>query len=115
MVESIFPNLDPERFDEIIADLVREAGVLVFSDSVMSIWDLNGDKYILPPVEDAPAFDDILERAVLEAGFATEPLRHCLQELFECMYLRMLEDGMRGFSEREWRAVLEAKELLGHT
>lgn len=115
MVESISPNLEPKQLDEIIADLVREAGVLVFSDSVMSIWELYGDKYILPPVEDAPAFDDILERAVLEAGFATEPLRHCLQELFECMYLRMLEDGMRGFSEREWRAVLEAKELLGHT
>lgn len=54
-----------------------------------------------------------LERAVIEAGFATEPLRHCIQELYECLYLRMLDDGMQGFSEKEWQACQEAKRLLG--
>lgn len=57
--------------------------------------------------------ENILDRAVLEAGFATEPLRHCLKELYECLYLRMLSDGEHGFTEKEWQACQDAKKLLG--
>lgn len=52
------------------------------------------------------------DRAVIEAGFATEPLRHCVAEMYECLYTRMLNDP-HGFTEKEWRAVTSAKELLG--
>jgi hypothetical protein len=57
-------------------------------------------------------FEAFAERAVIEAGFATEPLRHCVAEMYECLYIRMLNDP-HGFTEKEWRAVTSAKELLG--
>jgi hypothetical protein len=59
-----------------------------------------------------PTFDSILERAVLEAGFNTEELRHCIKELHECLYLRMLT-VQTPFTDKEWEACQEAKRLLG--
>lgn len=51
------------------------------------------------------------DRAVIEAGFATEPLRHCVTELLGLLTDRM-SDGVKGFTHAEWIAVRNARELI---
>lgn len=106
----VFPEF-VEYFDEELRDKVLRDGVLFYQNEEWAMYMYKGAVYLLEP----STFDSELQRAVIEAGFATEPLRHAIKELYECMYLRMMADGMRGFSEREWQAVLRAKELLGLT
>lgn len=109
--------------DEVLSDIARSHGVLCYADDVMHVYKWKDGLYILPPententenTEEPSSFEDTLDRAVIEAGFATEPLRHALHELYECLYVRMLSDGMKGFTQREYDAVLNAKELLGLT
>jgi transcriptional/translational regulatory protein YebC/TACO1 len=114
MVENIFDLDKIKAVDEVTERLVRSHGVLVLSDSVAWFYKYKGDIYVLPPeVEEPSSFESALERAVIEAGFDTEELRHCLQELYECLYLRMLNDPIKGFTEKEWRACQVAKRLLG--
>lgn len=57
----------------------------------------------------------ILEAAVLEAGFATEPLRHVIVELQRCFYMRLLAPEVNaGVLSRGEREVLnQARELTG--
>lgn len=113
--------------DEVLSDIARSHGVLCYADDVMHVYKWKDGLYILPPententeeqdlcLQEPSSFEDALDRAVIEAGFATEPLRHALHELYECLYVRMLSDGMKGFTQREYDAVLNAKELLGLT
>lgn len=67
----------------------------------------------LESIDEALSKQQEIHEAVLLAGFATEPLRHCLQELYECLYVRMLNDPLKGFTDKEWEACREAKRLLG--
>lgn len=97
--------------DEELCDEVRRKGVLFYQDEHYAMYRYRNIIYLLEP----SSFEDTLDRAVLEAGFKTEPLRHALHELYECLYVRMLSDGMTGFTQREYNAVLKAKELLGLT
>jgi hypothetical protein len=118
--------------DEVLSDLARSDGVLCYADDVMHVYKWKDRLYILPSLaetdlppeitentedqcQEPSSFEDALDRAVIEAGFATEPLRHALHELYECLYVRMLADGMKGFTQREYDAVLNAKELVGLT
>lgn len=97
---------DPE-----LSDLVREKGELFYQDEHWAMYRWKNFIYLLEP----STVEDPLDRAVREAGFATEELRHCLQEVYECLYMRFCADGMTGFTHREYEAVLEAKRLLGLT
>lgn len=116
MADDIFPDLNRiKACDEVLSDQVRRHGVLYYADEHYTMYMYKGDIHVLPPLEDPSTVYWDLDMAVREAGFSTEELRHCLQELYECLYVRMLEDGMRGFSQREYDAVLKAKELLGLT
>jgi hypothetical protein len=73
--------------------------------------------YILPPentenTDEPSSFGDAIARAVIEAGFATEELRHCIRELYECLYLRMLYDSSCP-SPKEHDAMDDARRFLG--
>ena len=62
--------------------------------------------------DDPPTVESPLDRAVREAGFATEPLRHCIRELYECLYLRMLFESNCP-SQKEHDAMQDARRFLG--
>lgn len=108
----VFPeHLTTHVIDEELSNRVLSDGVLFYQDENYGMYMLDGIIYVLEP----STFESTLERAVLEAGFATEPLRFALQQCYECLYVRMLSDGMTGFTQKEWDAVHRAKELLGLT
>ena len=106
----VFPE-SIETYDEELRDQVLRDGTLFHADDEWYMFMYDGAIYAL----DASSFENALDTAVLEAGFATEPLRHCLQELYECLYVRMLNDPVKGFSNKEWEACRTAKKLLGLT
>lgn len=128
-VENIFGRDHIQACDEATERLVRSHGVLVHSDSVAQFYRWRDRVYVFPPeVEEPPtvdwdsiradhldavAYQMDVQQAVIEAGFATEPLRHALEELYRVMYKRMLGDGLKGFTEEEWSALRNAKHKLG--
>ena len=128
-MENIFDLDRIQACDEATERLVRNHGVLVHSDSVTQFYRWGDRIYVFPAeVEEPPtvdwdsrradhldavAYQMDVQQAVVEAGFATEPLRHALEELYRVMYKRMLGDGLKGFTEEEWCALRNAKRKLG--
>lgn len=94
-------------------EVIREAGELVYMDDEYMLFKLDGRLYLEPVTEEAAlTVENPLDRAVREAGFATEPYRHAIQELYECLYLYTLNSG-RPMTRKERNALNAAKKLLG--
>lgn len=102
MMEKEFLTLSSQEFEDLIGDELP-----AYMDNEYAFFRLGTGDLVVAPVS------FIFDRAVREAGFATEPLRHLVAELYSCLYLRMLEDPVRGFTHQEWEACQEAREVLG--
>jgi hypothetical protein len=101
--------------DEATCDLVRSCGVLSFADENIEVYRLvDGTLCFLPPTVHNTD-EAAVHVAVVEAGFATEELRSCIKDLYECLYVRMLQEpaSCSWFTDKEWEACKSAKHLLG--
>lgn len=103
-----------EKFDDMIRGRVP-----FHSDDTYRFYDVDGKILVASAQSAAPdcfayvKADAAVDRAVREAGFATEPLRHLVEQLYQMLYLRMLNDPVRGFTNMEWEVCCEAREVLG--
>lgn len=57
------------------------------------------------------ALVDAVDQKIFEAGFATEPHRHLIEDLASALRARMYECGKRGFSEYEYQLLRRAEEI----
>lgn len=91
--------------DEELSDLV-ESRPPFFIGEDFALFELDDGCCAVAPVS------LIYDRAVTEAGFATEEHRQVIEKLVEYLHARMMQDGVRGFTQGEYEIMQRARELL---